>query len=243
MSLLTSFVAAFELSEASGSALDSKLFHVRPAKSAHNVACVSLGHPKPNSQLRNSSTRREHRPHLADNFIIDFGVRVRGALVVSKPLVCPIDTTPLKDSVSGIFSISAQPKMRRVATRRIVASVTNEQSFWDNSIGVFPCDSMGRGITAAPDTSAPVAVGIAVPLPFPALIWSSPVNKCPESILRFSDPSSMSKSETIRLSFDMSKFFSGIASQRGRRSASTFAEVNLRCFHSSNSTRTTGAIQ
>lgn len=92
----------------------------------------------------------------------------------------------LLDHVGDVVRVGPEKEVGRIAARRIVAAVADEQTIWDLSVGDFPDHSVRPTASATPACSAPdceeaVALRATRGQPRPALIGTATLNLGPES--------------------------------------------------------------
>ncbi len=85
----------------------------------------------------------------------------------------------LRGPVSGVVSWRPEPEMAWIATRRVVASVQNAQSWRDGAVGKLPGNSMSLTCTSKPEGSIPTTVSARGPKP--TLVRSSDENLAPKA--------------------------------------------------------------
>lgn len=119
-------------------------------------------------------------------------------------VTCPTWLAVLCHFVSHVVSACTQEEMGRIATRRIVALVTNYKAIWNGPIRQFIRDTVSqKRLTTAADVDAPIAKTICAALPFPAFVGAKAMHLRPKSIGVGAEPRVMAMNKTKWLAFYM----------------------------------------
>lgn len=91
----------------------------------------------------------------------------RSMIVVFSTPICP---SAFCNTILRVILRSSEPKMIRIATRRMIAFMTDKCIRWYATIDHFICKAMCLD-TSPFDNELSVAVSISVPHPMPAFVW------------------------------------------------------------------------
>lgn len=154
-----------------------------PRSAMQNIPNTSLSNPKhgPKLGLRDSTSRIKF-PDLPDFILRKCGVGVFFSTLSEHPILRPLWHKPLSHSVMRIVLGCTKEKMRRVATRFIVALVAYKQTSGNaTSAGQFPRNSMGKQLFLLPANN-PVPVVPNPSSPPPTIIWTGDPHFGPKTV-------------------------------------------------------------
>lgn len=146
-----------------------------PRLATNDISHRCLAHPKPGGKWASAILRMSELMVGANEADIIVGQH-REMMSNAAPESC---STPPFIHLLHVLSMRPRMQMIRVATRRVVARVQDIQIVRDTAV----CQKIGNAMRQpilAIDRWMPIAIPMAIPLPLPAVVWTTTVNLRPK---------------------------------------------------------------